>query len=204
MCSQVAAALRVQAGGGLVQEDQRRPVQQAERDLQPPPLPAGQRLDQPLLEPGQLELAGQQLRALPRLAPGDPVQRGLVEQLLEHQAVGVGAAHRLADGLRHVADLLAYPERVLEQVGAGHRGGARGRPQQRGQHAQRGRLARAVRPEEADDLPVADGQVHAPDRLDRALAAPERPRQPARLDDCHSLPPPTFSTSVEVAPATVK
>ena len=62
MCShRFAAALRVQAGGRLVQEDQRRPVQQAERDLEPPPLPAGQRLDQPLLQPGQLELAGQQL-----------------------------------------------------------------------------------------------------------------------------------------------
>ena len=183
---QVAPALRVQAGGRLVQEDQRRLVHQPERDLQPPPLPAGQRLDQPLLEPGQLELPGQQLRALPRLGPADAVQRGLVQQLLDDQAGRVGAAHRLADGLRHVADLLAHLERVRQQVGACHRGRPRGRLEQRGQHAQRGGLARAVRPEEADDLALADGQVHAPDRLDRAPAALEGPREPPCLDNRHS------------------
>ena len=32
---------------------------------------------------------------------------------------------------------------------------------------------------------VADGQVHGPDRLDGALSAPERAREPPRLDDCH-------------------
>src|SRR2546430_17635476 len=31
--------------------------------------------------------------------------------------------------------------------------------------------ARAVRPEETDDFPLPDGQVHAPDRLDHALPA---------------------------------
>jgi hypothetical protein len=86
---QVASALRIQAGGRLVQEDQRRAVHQPERDLQPPPLPAGQRLDQPLLKPGQVELPDQQLRPLPRLglrAGADAVQRGLVQQLLDDQA----------------------------------------------------------------------------------------------------------------------
>ena len=40
--------------------------------------------------------------------PADAVERGLVEQLLDDQAVRVGAAHGLADGLRHVPDLLAH------------------------------------------------------------------------------------------------
>ena len=185
---QVAPALRVQAGGRLVQEDQRRPVHQPERDLQPPALPAGQRLDQPLLEPGQLKLRGQQFRPLPRLGGADAVQRGLVQQLLDDQAGRVGAAHRLADGLRHVADLLAHVERVRQQVGARHRGRPRGGLEQRGQHAQGSGLARAVRPEETDDLALADGQVHAPDRLDRALAALEGSRQPPCLDDRHRSP----------------
>ena len=186
---QVAPALRVQAGGRLVQEDQRRPVHQPERDLQPPPLPAGQRLDQPLLEPGQLKLPGQQLRPLPRLGGADAVQRRLVQQFLDDQAGRVGTAHRLADGLRHVTDLLAHVERVRQQIGARHRGRPRGGPEQRGQHAQGRGLPRTVRPEETDDFPFADGQVHAPDRLDRAFTALERSRQPSRLDDRHACQP---------------
>ena len=151
-------------------------------------VPAAQVPGRTALVARQLELAGQQVRPLPRLAPGDPVQRRLVEQFLHHQAVRVGAAHGLADGLRHVADLLAYPQRVPEQVGAGHRRGPRGRPQQRGQHAQRGGLARAVRPEEADDLPVTDGQVHPPHRLNGPFAAPERPGKTPSFDNRHYSP----------------
>ena len=152
--------------------------------------------------------SGQQFRALPRLSPADAVQRGLVQQLLDDQAGRVGAAHRLADGLRHVADLLAHLERARQQVGTCHRGRPRGRLEQRSQHAQRGGLARAVRPEEADDLALADGKVHAPDRLDRALAALEGPGEPSCLDNRHgsvpSLACPPSRTSVVNRRAHVK
>ena len=63
-------------------------MDQAERDLQPPPLAAGQRLHQPLVQPAEVELAISSRGPPPRVRLADPVQRGLVEQFLDDQALG--------------------------------------------------------------------------------------------------------------------
>jgi hypothetical protein len=166
----------------------RRGVDQAQRDVQAAALAAGQGLAQPPAQPGELELIGEQLRPLGGLAHGNAVQPGLNLQFLVHQAVRIGAAGGSADGLGDVADPAADAHRVAQQVCPRHRPGPRRRGQQGGQHVQRRRLARAVRPEEADDLAVMHGQVDPSHGLYHAPAAPEGPRETARLDDRHVHP----------------
>src|SRR6266852_6279629 len=87
-----------------------------------------------------------------------------------------------AAGLTHVADPLADPVWLSEQIAARDRGLAAARRQQRGEHAQRRRLAGAVGSEEPKDLPGADGQVHAGHRLDDLLSRLEHTSQPMRRD----------------------
>ena len=79
---QVAAALRVEPGGRLVEEYHGRGVDQAERDVQPAALAARQRLAEPGLQAGELELAGQQRRSLGRLRRRQPVDPALDRQFL--------------------------------------------------------------------------------------------------------------------------
>ena len=139
-------------------------VDQADGDVEPAPLAAGQRLGLPLPQPVEVELAEQLLAALGRLGRAHPVQPGVVDDLLAGPGVGVGGA-----ALRDVADPAAHADRVGDQVAAGDRGGAGGGLEQRGQHAQRRRLAGAVGAEEADDLPGLDVEVDADDGVDLLL-----------------------------------
>jgi hypothetical protein len=55
---EVAPALRIQPGGGRVQEHQARRVDEAERYFQAGPLPARQRLDHAPLKAAELKQAG--------------------------------------------------------------------------------------------------------------------------------------------------
>src|SRR6185369_3569749 len=98
---------------------------------------------------------------LPGLRLGDAVVARLQDELLARGALVPGAA-----ALRDVADAAAHLARVLEQVGAGDDGLAAVGRDERGQHPQRGGLAGTVGPEEAVDLPLPDGEVDPPDRLD--------------------------------------
>jgi hypothetical protein len=174
---QVGAALRVQARGGLVEEDQRRLVHEAERDLQPSPLPAGQGLHQPVAEPSEVELLGQQLRALVCLGLAEAVQGRLVEDFLGDRALVVGAAHGLADRLRHEADPAADPDRIAEQVRAGDGRRARGRLQQRGEHPERGSLAAPFGPRKPTISP-SDTLMSTPRTACTVLSRPVGPDRP--------------------------
>jgi hypothetical protein len=104
----------------------------------------------------------------------DAVEPRLHDQLLADQAIGARAA-----ALPHVADLAAHPGRIGGEIVARDRGAARRGPQQRGEHAQRGGLARAVGPEEADQLTRRDVDVHPGHGLHRTPAGAERAGQPA-------------------------
>ena len=66
--------------------------------------------------------------------------------------------------LGHHADPALHPDRVGHHVQAGHPGPSAGGQDQGGEHADGGGLARAVRPEQPEELAGADGQVDTADR----------------------------------------
>ena len=118
------ARLRVQAGGRLVEEQHLRPVDQAERDVQPPLHAAGVGADQPAGRVGQVEpaeqLVGPAASAAARAGPGcRPGQ----QQVLPAGGHRVGAA-----ALGDHADGVADPGRPGPHVQPGHRARCRSRP----------------------------------------------------------------------------
>ena len=188
MCShRLLRALRVQTGGRLVEEDQRRLVHQPSAISSRRRCPPDSVLTQPLLEPARGR-AGRSAASARCPASAGPRR---------YSAAWSSSSSITRHDGRCRPSSRRWPAARSRSSCAPPAGPAAGRhpppsrsprsAEQRGQHAQRGGLARAVRPEEADDLPVADGQVHAPDRLDRAFAALEGPREPPRLDDPHFL-----------------
>jgi hypothetical protein len=86
-----------------------------------------------------------------------------------HHPQVLRAGEQVVDGgvLPGEADRAPDADRVGQQVMAGHRGGARVRPDQRGENADQGGLARAVRPEQGDDRSGVDGKIY-PVEDDRA------------------------------------
>ena len=183
----VRAALRVEAGGRLVEEDDLRLVDDAERDVDPAALAAGVGLALAVGVLGELE-GVQRLGGAPlRLGLADAVHPGLQHQLLAGGRLVPGAA-----ALGHVADAAAHLARVA-CAGRRRRWWPRRR---RARSAWRacaawwscrrrwGRGSRRSRPRRP--------QVDAADRLDGLRlatgAGAERLPQPPGLDD-HVSPP---------------
>ena len=106
-----------------------------------------------------------------------PVQATLEHELRAAGDLAVGAA-----GLADVADPFANPGLLGRELAPGHPGGAAAGWQQRRQHPQRGRLARAVRPEKAEDLAAAHVQVHARDGFHLPVARLEHAAQTPRFN----------------------
>jgi hypothetical protein len=156
-------------------------VHQAERDVEPAALAAGQRGARPVPEALEVEAAEQLPAAGGGVRLADAVEAGLVEELL----AGAGL-RQAAAALGDVADPAADADRVFEEVVAGDGGRPGGGPQQRGEHAQRGRLAGAVGAEEADDLAGVDVEVDTADRLHGAGAGGERAGEAAGSDHVES------------------
>ncbi len=150
---------RVEAGSGLVEEQQLGPPDDADRDVEPPPLPAGQARDPPVRlggEPDEVD----QLGGVPR--PGD-LGRGVP------RVVGAEVPQQLADpplgmvppGLQHDPEPRPPLLTAVLRVRAEH-----GHPPRRPraepfEYLDRGGLARTVRPEERDDFPGAYLEVDA-------------------------------------------
>ena len=155
---EVRAGLRVEPGGRLVEEDERRRVDQPHHDVEAPLLAAGHVLVHPLPEPVELELLEQLLALGHGVLAGHPVEHPVVDDLV----AGVGAGERRAD-LRAVADAAPHLDRLGRHVVARDPGGPGGRPEQGDQHPQRGGLAGAVGAEEADDLTLGHVEVDALD-----------------------------------------
>ena len=103
----VRAGLRVQAGGRLVQEDDLRLVDDAERDVHPAALAAGVRLALAVGVLGELERLQRDLGAALCLGLAHAVQPGLEHQLLAGGDLVPGAA-----ALGDVADPAAHLARV--------------------------------------------------------------------------------------------
>jgi hypothetical protein len=173
----VRARLRIEPGGRLVEEQQAGLVDQAHRDVEPPPLTAGERLRPALPGIRQLELLEQRVGASRRDVGVDAVEQRLIDEFLADSGLGVGAP-TLCD----VTDAPTHLDRLGAQIVARDPSGARRRSQQRRQHAQRRRLAGAVRPEEPHDLTLGHVQVDARDSVDRAAPCAERAREPLCLD----------------------
>ena len=161
---EVGPRLRVQAGGRLVEEDQRRVVDQPHRDVEPALLAAGHVLGHPGPQALELELVEELLAAARGVGPRQAVEHPVVHHLVAGAGRGEGAA-----GLGDVADAAPHLLRLPHHVVARDGGGARGRPEQGDEHPQRGGLARAVGAEEADHLALGDVEVDPVDGLDRLL-----------------------------------
>src|SRR6266498_4052256 len=157
----LAAGLRVEPDGGLVQEQHPWGVEQAARDLQAALHPAreGAHLAAaPLTEPDQVQ---DLVQAGGHGVARDPVQLGVEAQVLLGGEVVVqgGVLEDQADAPPHLG-------LALDHVEAGHAGAPRARPQQRAQHRDGGRLAGAVGPQEPEGLAGRDAEAHAADGLD--------------------------------------
>ncbi len=140
---------RVEAGGRLVEDQELGPV--LERDHQADLLLVPLRVlpEAPL----RINVEALDQRRLEGLVDPAPQVSEILEGLATGQAVVEG---ELA---RNVADPAVDPDRVDARFDAEDKGSAARRADQVEDRADRGRLARAVRPEEAEHLALADLEV---------------------------------------------
>ena len=160
------AALGVEAGGGLVEEEDRGPVHHRPGDHQALGHAAGEgehRGLRPLLE---AELLEQPVA----LAAGD-LRRHAEEAAVEVEVLPDGEGPVEGVALGHDADELLGRGRVGDHVDAADEGTAAGGEHPGGEHAGGGALAGAVGAEEPEDLTLEHLEVEAVDRL-----------HPARVD----------------------
>ena len=151
-------ATRVEPGGRLVEEQHRRPGDQAHRDVEPPPHAAGVGLDDPVGGVDQVEPLEQLIAA--------PEALGLrhVEQATDVLHV-LATGEPLLDGrvLSGEADAPADTVGIAARIDAVDQGHAGVGAQQRGEDPHDGGLARPVRTEQPVHRTVRDHQVDAVD-----------------------------------------
>ena len=155
----VGAALRVEPGGRLVEEEDARVMHERERQVEPALHAARVAADLAVRRVGEADALEQRVAARAPLGLRHALERGLEAHVL---AAGEQRVERRL--LERRADLAPHRGAVLHDVAPGHARGARGGRQQRGEHQHGGRLAGAVGPEEAIDLAGLDPQVDAVDR----------------------------------------
>ena len=153
-----AAALRVEPGGGLVEEEDPRAVDEREGQVEAALHAARVAADLPVGRLRQADALEQRVGALPAVGPGEPLQRRLQAQVVSSREERV--ERRL---LERGADHRAHLGALVHDVVARYPGRPRGRRQQRREHEHRRRLAGAVRPEEPVDLARLDAYVDAVD-----------------------------------------
>src|SRR5690606_30107202 len=150
------AALRIQPGRRLVEEQRLRRMNDAERYVDAPALTARVRLALAVRVIRQIERGERRGRARVRVRLRMPVHARL-----KHELLARGDLVPRAAALRNVADATADLAGLAQQVGARDRRPARVRRDQRREHPQRRRLAGAVRAEEAENFSLAHVQVDA-------------------------------------------
>ena len=141
-------ALRVQPGGGLVEEQHARAVEDGPGHHEPLGHAAGQGVDRRLGPPAELELLEQLVGGLPGGLGAHAEQPAVEVQVLPDGELAVQGV-LLGDD---PAELLGQ-RGVGRDVDAGDERPAGGRDHAGGEDAGRGGLACAVRAEEAEDLP---------------------------------------------------
>ena len=159
---QHAAGLRVEAGGGLVEEQHARVVHERARDHRPLLHAAGQgqRLRPRLV--GELHLRQQAVGAGFPLRGGEAEVAAVVDEQLAHGEVAVEVA-----GLGDHGDQPLRVLRARHHVDAVDGHPARGRPHEGGDAAEGRALAGAVGAEQAEGLPRLDGEGDAAHGLHR-------------------------------------
>jgi hypothetical protein len=166
---QRAAALRVQAGGRLVEEEDRRAVHERERQVEPALHAARVAADLAVGRVGEADALEQLGAAAAPLGLGQPVEPALQLHVLAagEEVVERGVLQRRADVPAHVGAMARHVE-------AGHGRAPRGRRQEGGEHVDGRRLARSVGPQEAVDLARGDLEVDAVDGADVAFERPDQ------------------------------
>ena len=164
-------ALGVEPGGRLVEEEELGEVHQPDAHVEAALLAAGVGPGLAVAAVGELQGLEQLGGTRARIGGAHAVQAALHDQLPASGDLRV-AAPLLAD----VADPLAHPAGLAEQVAAGNGRPAAGDREQGGEHPERRRLAGAVGAEEAEGLASLDVEVDAGDRLDGG----RRPRKVRR------------------------
>ena len=145
------AALDVEAGRRLVEEEDARPVGEREREVEPALHPARVAADLAVGGVGEADPLEQFAAALVALGLAEAVQGGLQAHVL------AAGQQRVERGLlQGGADRGAHLRPFLDDVEAGDAGGAGGGREEGGQHQHRRRLAGAVGAEEAVDLALGD------------------------------------------------
>src|SRR5438105_2785643 len=92
MADDVGARLDVEADGRLVQKQEARPMQQGPRDLEPAHLPAGEIAHLAAGALGKADALEQFGGSRASLAPADPVQRCVIEQVLRQRQIEIERA----------------------------------------------------------------------------------------------------------------
>src|SRR6185437_103722 len=178
------ARLRVEAGGGLVEEEQVRIVHERAREHQPALHAAGELFDAARfarLERGELE---QRTNAPRRLAGGIAEVARVDGEVLAHREIRIEVVD-----LRHDAHPPARFARIARHLVPEQGDRSRVGRREAEEHAQRGGLPRAVRAEEPEAFAALEVEVEP-----RHHGAPVvRLAQPARREDGHRIQRSTIS-----------
>ena len=152
----------IQPRGRLVEKQQPWRHDQAGSQIQAATHTAGVLPRRPVGGVGQIEALQQ------RIGTAAGVVRCEVEQLGEHHQV-LPAAEQLVDSrvLPRQGDLLAHDVRGRDHIGPEDLNGAPGRAQQRREDPHQRGLARAVGPQQTNDLARPHREIHASQRMDR-------------------------------------
>ena len=165
--------LRVQAGGGLVEDQDLRLVDERAGDGQAALQAAGQRVDLTVGAVRELHELEQFGGPLPDDAPGQPEVPAVDEQVLPDGQLDV---QRVV--LRHHSEPGPDRRAVPDRVGAEDGQLTAGRRRDTSDHPHRGRLARAVWPEKAERFAPVQVEIDPVNRRE----APESLGQAARAD----------------------
>src|SRR5213594_4207218 len=159
---------RVDARGGLVEEDQPRAVHEGAREREPLPIAAGELARELARVPAEVAEAQHLLDACRAVGAGDHVDARIEHEVLLDRQVVVQR-----EALRHVADGRLDTLRIAAQIDAQHAPLALRRLEDPTQHAERRRLPGAVGSEEAVQLAASDAEVETVHRNDPAEALRE-------------------------------
>jgi len=164
----LVAAARVQTGGGLVEEQHARPVDQAGGEVEPAAHAPGAGLRRSAAGVGEAEPLQQVGGPGVRLRAAEPEQPAD-----HHQVLPAGEVFVDRGVLAGEPDELPHPLRLAGDVVAGDPGGAGVGPQQGGQHPHGGGLAGAVGAQHAEHGAGGGGEVHAVQGAGRAVVQDE-------------------------------
>ena len=170
-----AAVLHVEPDGGLIQQQDGGPVQDAAGDVEGAPHPARERSGARVARVREPEELEEGRGALAHGAGAMATQGPREAQVLHRGQVAVQGRF-----LEHHPDVPPHRERRAEDVVARDPGAPGARAQEGAQELEGGGLPRAVAAQQREELPRLDGEVESRERRDRAIALREALREDGR------------------------